>query len=102
MEMHYNNCPSQKAAHPACEWEEMYPVCESKIDLTSQIIKARAYYNGRGNTKRIGGMVLRLDDGQVHTLGVPKGRYTDWESDNMRLTGLEYDHLDRPVGFSYL
>lgn len=71
IEMHYNNCPSQKAAHPACEWEEMFPVCENRIDLASPVIKARAYYNGSGNKKRIGGLVVRLQDESVQTLGVP-------------------------------
>lgn len=47
-------------------------------------------------------MVVRLDDGTVRTFGVPKGRYSDWESKDMKLNGMEYDHLDRPIGISFL
>ena len=45
---------------------------------------------------------MRLDDGQVHTFGDTKGRYVDWSGENKRITGLEYDHLDNPVGLSFM
>ena len=62
----------------------------------------RGYTRGKDASKRLTGMVVRLDDGTVRTFGVPKGRYSDWESKDMKLNGMEYDHLDRPIGISFL
>lgn len=73
LEMFYNNCPTTKASHSACEWKEVFPQCERRIDFSSPVVKVRGYSQGRGNKKRLSGLVVKLNDGQVRTFGAPNG-----------------------------
>ena len=102
VEMFYNNCPSVKASHSACEWKEVFPQCENRVDFAAKVTKVRGYSTGKASAKRVSGMIVELDDGTTRTFGEPKGRYTVWDSKNQRIRGMEFVHQNKPLGISFL
>ena len=92
MQVHFNNCPTEIATHPACFWKENFPKCEKKVTFNAPVQSVRGFVHGRNSQTRLKGLLVKLNDGSELKLGKTEGRSTNWEANEKRITGLEFVH----------